>query len=82
MVVVIVVARIAKVRRPAAGVREAFAAGHAVPGWVVVEADGGTVALRRRPRGVETLKAPQHRNKEKIWDWSTKDWDSHIQIDD
>ena len=65
MVVMIVVARIAKVRRPAAGVREAFAAGHAVPGWVVVEADGGTVALRRRPRGVETLEAPQQDSETK-----------------
>ena len=32
MVVMIVVARIAKVRRPAAGVREAFTAGDAMPG--------------------------------------------------
>eukprot|EP00438_Fugacium_kawagutii_P008139 Skav234380 [mRNA] locus=scaffold2071:233229:234010:+ [translate_table: standard] len=57
MVVMIVVAGVAKVCITAADVGESFAAGDPVPCFVVVQTHGSTVALRHRWR-VKTLKAP------------------------
>ena len=57
MIVVIIVASVAEVCIPAACIGKALAAGNSMPGRVIVQADGGAVALRHGGR-VETSKAP------------------------
>ena len=58
MVVMVVVAGVAKVRISASNVREAFTARHTMPCHVVVQAHGSTVALRHRG-SIKTLEAPE-----------------------
>lgn len=58
MVVMVVVAGVAKVRISASNVREAFTTRHTMPCHVVVQAHGSTVALRHRG-SIKTLEAPE-----------------------
>ena len=57
MIMVVIVASVAKVRCPAPCVRETFPTGHTIPLKIIVQAERSSIALRKCWR-IQALKAP------------------------